>query len=145
MRLGIGLVAVLYFGAGFLTAATSRMAWGVFVTGLAFSIAVETPILALLLDRGHSLARRLAAGAWLSSCSYPLVVFTLPQLLPGGVRFVVGAELFAATLECAVFAYAFHRGRDTDGATRAVDYTVIVAANVVSFALGECLVPPWAR
>ena len=105
--------------------------------GYLLTVAIEVPILAVGLSRAPTLARRLAAGLWLTACTYPIVVLVLPLALGDHPRwhYLVVAEIFAPLAECALFAGAF-RGK---GASWPRDYVVITAANLASFGLGELM------
>jgi hypothetical protein len=114
--------------------------WAWMPKGYLFTIAIETPVLLLLLSRAHHWPRRLAAGGWLTACSYPVVVVALPLLL--GLeprwRYLAVAETFAPLSECVLFALAFHTA-ETRRADRWRDFAAITAANLASFLLGEWL------
>lgn len=85
--------------------------WRFLVIGYLLTIAIETPILVAGLARGHSLARRLLAGVWLTACTYPIVVLVLPLVVPpwfadpqhGEWVYLAVAETFAPLAECALF------------------------------------------
>ncbi|HEX8913319.1 MAG TPA: hypothetical protein VF796_13240, partial [Humisphaera sp.] len=112
--------------------------WHFLPRGYLFTIAVETPVLLLLLSRGHSVARRLAAGVWLTACTYPVVVLVLPVLIPDPRwLYLLVAETFAPLAECALFGLAFHAGRGVPRRARYWDYAVVTLANLLSFGLGE--------
>ncbi|QOV89114.1 hypothetical protein [Humisphaera borealis] len=88
--------------------------WQFLPLGYLTTIAIETPILLLLLSRGHSVGRRLLAGVWLTACTYPIVILVLPVLIPAPEDrwlYLLIAETFAPVAECALFAAAFHRKR----------------------------------
>lgn len=115
--------------------------WHFLLPGYLFSILIETPVLLVGLSRYHSVGRRLFAGAWLTACSYPIVVLVLPIVmgnLPRGTYLWV-AETFAPACECALFAAAFHRRSSEPRAARGWDYFVILLANLASFSAGECM------
>ncbi len=115
--------------------------WAWMPKGYLFTIAVETPVLLLLLSRTHRWPRRLAAGVWLTACSYPIVVVALPLLL--GLeprwRYLAVAETFAPLSECVLFALAFHRAGGLTRRERVQDMVAVVLANLASFLLGEWL------
>jgi hypothetical protein len=101
------------------------------------TVAVELPILVVALRPEHPLRRKLAAGFWLTACTYPVVVLVLPPLLwspSWGSRwlYLAVAEPFAAVAECGLFRAAFDRLFPRDAAA-------IVLANLSSFAVGEVL------
>jgi hypothetical protein len=107
--------------------------WHFFPLGYIFTIAIETPILFFGLSPHHSKPRRIAAGFWLTACTYPIVVLVLPLLMVDQPRplFLLVAETFAPLAECVLFWMAF--GKETTWR----DFAVIVIANVASFVVGE--------
>jgi len=112
---------------------SSSELWRFLPLGYLFTIAVETPILFFGLSRRHSKGRRLAAGIWLTACTYPIVVLVLPLLLVDHSRafFLLIAEVFAPLAECALFWAAF--GQESTWR----DFGIIVLANLVSFVGGQ--------
>jgi hypothetical protein len=111
--------------------------WSYLVVGYVLTVTVELPILVVGLGTEHSLRRRLAAGFWLTACTYPVVVLALPPLLwspSWGSRwlYLIVAESFAALGECGLFRAAFDRLSKRDA-------VAIVLANLSSFAMGEIL------
>lgn len=127
---------------------TALELWAWAPRGYLFTIGIETTVLLLFLSRPHGWPRGLAAGVWLSACTYPIVVIALPTLI--GMeprwRYLVVAETFAPLAECVLFSLAFHpaafRRRD-----RVRDWLAITLANLASFLLGEWSQragwPPW--
>jgi hypothetical protein len=113
--------------------------WRFLPLGYLFTVAVETPVLVLFLSKHHAPKRRLFAGLWLTACTYPVVVLVLPPLFAGSSRalYLAAAETFAPAAECALFHLAFG-GKGSGGATWR-DFSVIVAANLLSFLAGEVL------
>jgi hypothetical protein len=127
--------------------------------GYLISIAIEAPVLVLLLSRRHTLRARVFAGVWLTACTYPVVWLVLPPLFEGAERWVylLVAETFAPVAECAIFWFAFVRPlpppepstdeeewpfRAPDAPRRwetARDFAVITLANLCSFGFGEVL------
>jgi hypothetical protein len=109
--------------------------WRFLPVGYLFTIAIETPILFFGLSPQHSKARRIAAGVWLTACTYPIVVLVLPLLMMNQSRtiYLLVAEVFAPLAECLLFWFAF--GKETRGR----DFVVIVIANVASFLLGALI------
>jgi len=107
--------------------------WHFFPIGYLLTIAIETPILFFGLSSHHSKLRRVAAGFWLTACTYPIVVLVLPLLLSERWLFLTVAETFAPLAECALFWLAF--GKEATGR----DFVVIVIANVASFLAGEII------
>jgi hypothetical protein len=111
--------------------------WRFLPLGYLLTISIETPILFFGLSAHHSKSRRIAAGFWLTACTYPIVVLVLPLLLMHQSRaaFLAVAEVFAPVAECLLFWLAF--GQETKWR----DWVVIVIANIASFVIGEVL---WA-
>src|SRR5437764_14100141 len=60
--------------------------WRFLTIGYLFTIAIETPILLIGLSRRHSIKRRLAAGVWLTACTYPIVVLVMPIIFANTSR-----------------------------------------------------------
>lgn len=112
--------------------------WLFLPLGYLFTVAVETPVLLLLLSPRHPVRRRLFAGLWLTACTYPVVVLVLPTLFAGASRaaYLLVAEIFAPAAECVLFYFAFSGG-DSRSARR--DCAAIAVANLLSFLAGEVL------
>ena len=118
--------------------AAVRDLWAWLLPGYLLTIAIETPVLLVFLSPPHRWTRRIAAGAWLTACTYPVVVIAMPVLL--GMeprwRYLAVAETFAPVAECVLFTLAFQsaelRTRD-----RLRDWAAITVANLSSFILGE--------
>ena len=112
--------------------------WRFLPLGYLFTVAVETPVLVLLLSARHPLKRRLFAGLWLTACTYPVVVLVLPTLFAGSARalYLGFAETFAPAAECALFYFAFNVG-EVRSTWR--DFAAITTANLLSFLAGEVL------
>ena len=114
--------------------------WRFLPVGYLFTVALETPVLALLLSPRHAPRRRLLAGLWLTACTYPVVVLVLPPLFADSPRaaYLAAAETFAPAAECAIFWLAF--GGDQTAARGSSlwrDFAAITAANLLSFLAGE--------
>jgi hypothetical protein len=109
--------------------------WRWLPLGYLFTIAIETPILLIGLSPHHSKRRRLAAGIWLTACTYPIITLVLPLLFENYSRatYLLVAETFAPVAECALFWLAF--GKETTWR----DFAVIVLANLASFTAGEVI------
>ena len=105
--------------------------WHFFPIGYLLTIAIETPVLFFGLSAHHSKFQRIAAGFWLTACTYPIVVLVLPLLINELLLFLLVAETFAPLAECALFWLAF--GKQTTWR----DFLVIVIANLASFGAGE--------
>ena len=112
-------------------------AWRFLPVGYALSVAIETPVLLLGLSPRHGWRRRLFAGLWLTACTYPIVVLTLPALISAPLPYLVVAETFAPVAECALFWALFRDGRGWRDASVWRDLGAIVVANLASFGFGE--------
>jgi hypothetical protein len=111
--------------------------WRYILPAFAITVLIETPILFVLLSQRHPPRRRIAAGVWLTACTYPIVVLVLPLLIRERWVYLAVAETFAPLAECAVFAVAFHHGVPRRDRVR--DFAAIVIANLASFLIGESL------
>jgi hypothetical protein len=114
--------------------------WRFLPVGYLLTILVETPILLAGLSRRHPARQRLAAGVWLTACTYPVVVLVLPILIPIerlSTLYLVVAETFAPLAECALFWGAFGSGREWGRPSMWRDFAAITVANLISFGLGE--------
>lgn len=113
--------------------------WRFLPVGYLFTVALETPVLWLLLSPRHTARRRLFAGLWLTACTYPVVVLVLPPLFSESSRaaYLVVAEVFAPAAECALFWLAFGREKEASAASLWRDFAAITAANLLSFLAGE--------
>lgn len=116
--------------------------WRFILPGYLTTIAIETVVLLVGLSRPHPISRRLFVGAWLTACTYPIVVLVMPILLNAEEHrtlYLVVAETFAPVTECALFGLAFHYGRNISRSDRWRDYVAITLANLASFGIGEWL------
>lgn len=111
------------------------------LVGYLVTIAIETPILMVGLSSRHPWRRRLAAGIWLTSCTYPIVVVVLPILLANWshAAYLWVAEIFAPVAECALFWLAFGERTEFLRPSFWRDMAAIVVANMASFGFGEVL------
>jgi hypothetical protein len=98
--------------------------------GYAVSVMLEIPVLLIGLSSIHSFGTKLFAGVWLTACTYPIVVLTLPPITGG--FYVPIAETFAPVAECILFATLVRTWCWRDMAA-------IVAANLASWLLGPLL------
>lgn len=110
---------------------TPRDLWAFLPLGYLLTIAIETPVLVIGLAPRHTIARKLFAGAWLTACTYPIVVLVLPLLIARFGLYLAVAETFAPVAECLLFWVAF---RERETVVR--DSAAIVAANLASFLIG---------
>ncbi len=117
---------------------TARL-WLFLPVGYLLTVAVETPVLLLLLSPRHPTSRRLFAGLWLTACTYPVVVLVLPVLLGGFGRaaYLAVAEVFAPVAECALFWLAFGEEGSLGRRSTWRDFAAVTLANVLSFLAGE--------
>ena len=116
--------------------------WVFLVIGYLVTVALETPVLLVGLSRRHSVRTRLLAGAWLTACTYPVVVLVLPPLLRetwGEIPYLLVAETFAPVAECALFVWVFGTSGQWWNRSNVRDCAVIIAANGVSFLTGQLL------
>ena len=115
--------------------------WVFLPVGYLFTILIETPLLVVGLSPKISLRQKLLCGAWLTACTYPVVILILPAIFFGEARwlYLMVAETFAPVAECLLFWAAF-RGR---GILSTADwvwcFVVIVVANLASFGIGEIM------
>jgi hypothetical protein len=111
--------------------------WYFLPFGYLLTILIETPILLVGLSSKLSIKQRLLCGAWLTACTYPIVVLVLPTIFLGQARwqYLAVAETFAPVAECLLFWLAF-RGKDIEWIRSSV---AIVLANLASFGAGEVL------
>jgi hypothetical protein len=107
--------------------------------GYVCGVLLETPVLLVGLSARHPLRTRLAAGVWLTACTYPIVVLVLPYLLLpfGRVPYLLVAETFAPVAECLLFLAAFVKREDLWRRESVRDCAAIVLANLVSFGTAE--------
>jgi len=114
--------------------------WAFLPVGYLLTVLIETPVLAVGLSSSHSWRRRLFAGAWLTACTYPVVILALPQIIPVDTQrylYIFVAETLAPLAECALFALAFYWRNSLSFPARLCDFATITLANLLSFALGE--------
>ncbi|OWK36763.1 hypothetical protein [Fimbriiglobus ruber] len=107
--------------------------------GYLMTITVETAVLWVGLSRRHPPSVRLAAGVWLTACTYPVVWIVLPPLFASRWQYLLVAETFAPVAECALFWLAFVRGAPPRPAATVRDMAAVAGANLASFAFGELL------
>ena len=114
--------------------------WVFLVIGYLVTVVLETPVLLAGLSRRHSVQTRLLAGAWLTACTYPVVVLVLPPLLRetlGEIPYLLVAETFAPLAECALFVWVFGASGKWWNLSIGRDCAAIIAANLVSFLTGQ--------
>lgn len=115
--------------------------WRFLVPGYLLTILIETPILLIGLSKRHSIKRRVAAGVWLTACTYPIVVLVLPPLFASTTRtaYLIVAETFAPVGECILFWLAYGRTEDLGTKSMWRDFATILIANLASFGVGEVM------
>jgi len=109
--------------------------WMFLLIGYPITVAIETPILCVLLSKQHPLSRRILAGLWLTACTYPLVVLVIPSFYdPGEERlaYLLVAESIAHFGECLLFWIAFGPLQNFWR-----DMAAVFLANLASFGAGE--------
>jgi hypothetical protein len=111
--------------------------FSIVLLGYAIAVPIETLVLWFGLSPEHPSRVKIAAGFWLTACTYPILILVLPALIdprssPG--LYLAVAETFAPLAESALFLAAFgQRG------TRTRDVAAIVLANLASFVAGEII------
>lgn len=101
------------------------------VIGYLTTVALETPVLWFGLHPRHDARTRLFAGAWLTACTYPIVILALPPLT--GPNYDVVAESFAPLAEILAFQTLSANGPHLR------DAAAILAANLASYTVGRLL------
>ena len=115
--------------------------WRFLIPGYLLTILIETPVLLIGLSKRHSIKRRLIAGAWLTACTYPIVVLVLPPLFANTSRatYLIVAETFAPVAECILFCFAYGERTELGKMSMWRDFATIIIANLASFGIGEVL------
>ena len=115
--------------------------WRFLPIGYLVTILIETPVLLIGLSPKVTLRQKLACGAWLTACTYPIVVLVLPAIFFGQSRalYLLVAEIFAPLGECILFWLAYGKGDEFGKASMWRDFGAIVVANLASFLGGEVL------
>ena len=115
--------------------------WLFLPVGYLFTIAIETPVLLLGLPPKVSFRQKLWCGAWLTACTYPIVVLVLPAIFFGQSRtlYLAVAETFAPLAECFLFWLAFRSKELLSVGEWGRCMIAIVVANLASFGLGEVM------
>jgi hypothetical protein len=118
-----------------------RDLWFFLPFGYLFTILIETPILIFGLSPKVSLKQKLFCGAWLTACTYPIVVLALPAIFFDQSRalYLFVAETFAPVAECALFWLAFRNKNVLETNDWIRCFVAIVIANLASFGLGEIM------
>src|SRR6202011_322507 len=68
--------------------------WTFLLVGYVLSVLVECPVLLVGLSPRHSLTVKLFASFWLTACTYPIVILSMPVIFPD--HHVLASEIFAA-------------------------------------------------
>jgi len=106
------------------------------------TILIETAVLMAALSSRHRWRRRLFAGVWLTSCTYPIVALVLPFFFPPAqarMTYLLVAETFAPAAECLLFWAVFDRPERCPRAALGQDFGATIVANLASFGGGELL------
>lgn len=114
--------------------------WKFLAVGWLATVCIETPVLLAALSPVHPFGRRLSAALWINACSYPVVVLVIPQFIDPRTQrglYLTVAEIFAPLCECAVFYAAFHGVANFGRRVLWRDMAAILAANLLSFGIGE--------
>jgi hypothetical protein len=117
-------------------------AWAFLLIGYMLTVLIEAPVLWVGLSRRHAARSRLAAGFWLTACTYPIVILALPYLIwePfGRAAYLWVAEIFAPAAECLLFCLAFGGKTQFWRLSTLRDCAAIVVANLASFGFGLAL------
>jgi len=119
-----------------------RDLWAFLPIGYLFTIAIETPVLLVGLSPKVSFKQKLWCGAWLTACTYPIVILVLPAIFFGQSRalYLTVAEVFAPVGECLLFWLAFRVKGILETADWVRCFIAIIIANLASFAAGEVLI-----
>ena len=115
--------------------------WRFLPIGYLFTIMIETPVLLVGLSPKVSFKQKLWCGAWLTACTYPIVILVLPAIFFGSSRllYLFVAETFAPVAECVLFWLAFRNKGLLETADWIRCLIAIVIANLASFGGGEIL------
>jgi hypothetical protein len=115
--------------------------WAFLPLGYLITILIETPVLLFGLSSRISVRQRLWCGAWLTACTYPIVVLVLPAIFLGPARavYLLVAETFAPAAECLLFWLVFRGKNDLETRDWIRCLIAIVIANLASFGFGEVL------
>lgn len=115
--------------------------WYFLPFGYLFTILIETPVLIVGLSPKVSLKQKLWCGAWLSACTYPIVILVLPAIFFGQSRalYLFVAETFAPVGECFLFWLAFRGKNLLDSGDWLRCMIAIIFANLASFGFGEIM------
>ena len=118
-----------------------RDLWTFLPIGYLFTIAIETPVLLVGLSPKVSFRQKLWCGAWLTACTYPIVVLVLPAIFFDQSRtlYLAVAETFAPVGECFLFWFAYRGKIDLNTGDWVRSLAAIVIANLASFGLGEIM------
>ena len=118
-----------------------RELWWFLPFGYLFTIAIETPVLILGLSPKVSFRQKLFCGAWLTACTYPIVVLVLPAIFFDQSRtlYLAVAETFAPVGECFLFWLAFRSKHILESSDWVRCMFAIVIANLASFGFGEVM------
>lgn len=121
-------------------APSSEYLWRFLPIGYLFTIIIETIVLLIGLSPKITLKQKFACGAWLTACTYPIVVLVLPNLITSSqFLYLLVAETFAPLAECILFWLAFRDKSDLTSNDWIRCFIAITLANLASFGIGEIL------
>jgi hypothetical protein len=109
--------------------------------GYLVTILIETPVLLFGLSSKITPRQRLWCGAWLTACTYPIVVLVLPAIFFEQSRalYLAVAEIFAPVAECVLFWLAFRSNGTLETRDWVRCFIAIMIANLASFGFGEVM------
>jgi hypothetical protein len=115
--------------------------WLFLPVGYLVTILIETPVLLAGLPKKISLKQKLALGAWLTACTYPIVILVLPAIFLDYSRdlYLFVAETFAPLGECLFFWLAYRGKNLLETRDWMRSFAAIVLANLASFGIGEII------
>lgn len=85
---------------------TAAEMWAFLLQGYLLTVLIELPVLWFGLSPRHSRSTRIAAGFWLTACTYPVVILVLPLTVwrwSGYGVYLLIAETFAPVAEVVLF------------------------------------------
>jgi hypothetical protein len=115
--------------------------WRFLPIGYVLTILIETPFLLIGLPRPVGWKQRLWCGAWLTACTYPIVILVLPAIFLDGSRllYLAVAETFAPAAECVLFWLVTRRRLKLTPPQWIQAFVAITVANLASFLAGEIM------
>jgi hypothetical protein len=122
---------------------TSPAVWVFLIIGYLATVAIEAPVLIAGLSTQRSRQARIAAAFWLTACTYPVVVLTLPAIAGSSNDWVTSLLLAEVVVACGKSCSGgMMCGRQLIGGPQRDDLVILVA-NILSAALGQWLLTDW--